>query len=175
MDEERTLLPISGIVINQLEIDTVDEEGLCGVCLTPQDIQHGYQRWKTMLGSPDPLNHEYTDPAIGALHQHGMDAESEIVKCTEQIETAQARNLKLVGDVADREKDIRALEAAKTELENDKSTLQRLAESRATEIRNLNKTVNRLTKQVNRYLARYRSADQHLNLVQRFISWLFRI
>lgn len=175
MDEARTLLPISGIVINQLEIDTVDEEYSVGVCLTPQDIQRGYQRWKTMLGSPDPLLHEYTDPAAIRLVRQLAAAEKEVAELQESLETGKARNLKLVSDVAEREKDIRTLQASKAELEAGKATLERLAQNRETEIKNLKKQQTALTRQVERYQSRYRTADQRLNPVQRFVSWLFRI
>lgn len=175
MDEARTLLPISGIVINQLEIDTVDEERTQGICLTPQDIQRGYQRWKTILDSPDPLLHEYTDPAAIRLVRQLAAAEKDVAELQTNIETAKARNLTLVGDVSEREKEIRTLEASKTELEAGKTTLERLAQNRETEIKNLKKNMTQLTRQIERYQSRYRTADQRRNPVQRFVSWLFRI
>lgn len=175
MDDARTVLPISGIVINQLEIDTVDAEYSVGVCLTPQDIQRGYQRWKTMLGAPDPLRHEYTDPAALNLVRQLAAAEKEVTELQAAVETQKARNLTLVSDVAEREKTIRALEASKTDLENDKATLARLAQNREIEIKNLTGINTNLTRRIERYQRRYRTADQRLNPVQRFVSWLFRI
>ena len=175
MDETRALLPISGSLINAMGIDTVDAEGICGVSLTPTDVQRGYQRWKTMLNSPDPLLHESTDPAAVRLVRQLGAAETEVAELQADIHTAKARNLALVGEVSDREKDIRALEASTTTLEAAKSTLKRLAENRDIEIKTLKKNKTELTRRVERYQQRYRTADQRLNRVQRFVSWVFRI
>lgn len=175
MDEVRVLLPISGISINQMEIDTVDEEGICGVCFTPTDIQRAYQRWKTMLGSPDPVLHEYTDPATIQIVQQLGAAEAEVAERNTEIETARARNLDLVREVSEREKDIRTLEASKTKLEADTATLEQLAKNREIEIKNLKKSQAQLNRRVERYQTRYRTADKRLNPVQRFVSWLFMI
>ena len=174
-EEYKIIYPTAAVIINALEIDTVDEEAVIGVCFTGMDIQRGYMRWQTMMESPNPYSHEFTDPTITAIVQRAVEAEKETAEAHSQIEADQKRNLELVGDVANREKDIRALQSDLDNLQADYDTVKDLSDGRESKIKNLTRSESRLKKQIENYRNRYRSADSELNWFQRVVKNLFRI
>ena len=170
-DNFKVIYPTHGLLINHLEIDTVDEEQVYGLCFTESDVQRGYTRWKTMMEAPDPFTHEFTDPALVDLVQRIATKEADKEAMRIELNIVNERNLVLVGDVADRERQIRELESKLNKLEADYKIVKELSDKREVGIKNLTRRVERFTEAQKRQL----TSTISKNFIQRFAKRLFRI
>lgn len=175
MEETKVIYPVSGIIITALDIDNVDESETYGICISGLDIERGYTRWKTIMESPNPYQHEFSEPSILDFNKRLATAEAESQELQNQMEIDQNRNLTLVGDVADREREIRELGNELGELNRSFLAVKSLAEGREREIKQAKATNERLQAQIKAYRRRYKSADRSLNFIQKFIKFIFRI
>ena len=183
--EVRTMFPISSEEINRLEIDTVEPGLVCGVVFTPHDIDRAYHRWKSLLESPDPFEHAYTElhqkDLIETIHEYAK----QLKKMTLLHEKSSQQGLGYVREISELEQNIRSLESRVIRLSGDSDTLKRLATGRANELaKQKHETANELAKQkhetteaqkvVQRYQKHHDKKTRH-NVLQRLVAWIFRI
>ena len=172
--EVRTMFPISSEEINRLGIDTVEPGVVCGVVFTPHDLERAYHRWKSLLESPDPFEHAYTE-----LHQKDLiETIHEYAKKLKDItilhEKSSQQGLNYVREISELEQNIRSLESRATHLLGDNDTLKRLATGRANELGKQKHETREAQKVVQRYRKHHDKKTQH-NVLQRLVAWIFRI
>ena len=174
MDEVRTMFPISSEEINRLEIDIVEPGVVCGVVFTPNDLERAYHRWKSILQSPDPFEHAYTElhqkDLIETIHEYAKELKTAITTS----EKSKQQGLSYVREISELEQKIRTLESRLTHLSGETDTLKRLATGRANELAKQQHATTEAQKVIQRYQKHY-DKKTHCNAMRRLIAWIFRI
>ena len=173
--EDKVMLPISSMQLRMLGIDNVADGKVYGLVLTLNDLQRGYYRWKTLLGSPDVYTSDILDTHTASLVALLENAKKETEAAQKTLETANQHIRDKLGKITELEMHIAEVEEKQKKIKSSNQILQDLADKRLNEAELAKRGRANLLRKIERYQLKYGDVDKSFSWLQRFVMRMFRI